>query len=105
MVKLTPFAIAAVALLGACSNTPPQPSTPNIATIVHPMRAGSGVVQAVMPAPITAGVTASAGSSEPMQRLEIKMSDGRVQYVDTKSGAIAKGDRVQLSEDGIIRKV
>ena len=106
MAKLTPFAIAAVALLGACSTTPPQSSTPNIATIVHPLRAGTGVVQAVMPAPVmVAGATASAGSSEPMQRLEIRMSDGRVQYVDTKSGEIAKGDRVQLSGDGIIRKV
>ena len=104
MAKLTPFAIAAVALLGACSTNPPQPITP-IATIVHPMRAGSGVVQSVMPAPVVAGATASAGSSEPLQRLEIKMSDGRVQYVDTKSSGIAKGDRVQLSEDGIIRKV
>jgi hypothetical protein len=104
MAKLSPFAVAAVALLGACSATPPQPVTPNIATIVHPMRAGTGVVQSVTPAPIMAGATASAGSSEPMQRLEIKMNDGRVQYVDTKSGEIAKGDRVQLSEDGIIRK-
>ena len=105
MVKLTPFAIAAVALLGACSANPPQPTTPNIATIVHPMRAGSGVVQSVAPAPVVSGATASAGSSEPLQRLEIKMSDGRVQYVDTKSSGIAKGDRVQLSADGIIRKV
>jgi hypothetical protein len=105
MVKLTPFAVAAVALLGACSTTPPQPITPNIATIVHPLRAGSGVVQSVTPAPMVTGATASAGSSEPLQRLEIKMSDGRMQYVDTKSGEIAKGDRVQLSEDGIIRKV
>jgi hypothetical protein len=104
MAKLTPFAIAAVALLGACSTTPPQPTTP-IATIVHPMRAGTGVVQAVMPAPIMAGATASSGSSGPMQRLEIKMTDGRVQYVDTRSGELNKGDRVQLSEDGIIRKV
>jgi hypothetical protein len=104
MAKLSPFAVAAVALLGACSSTPPQPTTP-IATIVHPMRAGTGVVQSVMPAPVLTGATASAGSSEPLQRLEIKMSDGRVQYVDTKSGEIAKGDRVQLSEDGIIRKV
>jgi hypothetical protein len=105
MAKLTPFAVAAVALLGACSTTPPQPITPNIATIVHPMRAGTGVVQTVMPAPVVSGATASAGSSEPLQRLEIKMTDGRVQYVDTKSSGIAKGDRVQLSEDGIIRKV
>ena len=106
MVKLTPFAIAAIALLGACSTTQMQPITPNIATIVHPMRAGTGVVQSVMPAPVmVAGPAASAGSSEPMQRLEIKMTDGRMQYVDIRSGEIAKGDRVQLSEDGIIRKV
>ena len=101
MAKLTPFALAAIALLGACS-TPPQ-ATPTIATIVHPLRAGTGVVQAVMPAPMM--VSASAGSSEPLQRLEIKMSDGRMQYVDTRSREIAKGDRIQLGEDGIIRKV
>lgn len=107
MAKLTPFAIAAVALLGACSTTPPQPITPKIATIDHPMRPGTGVVQAVMPTPVMAGATAGAGSSGPLQRLEIRMTDGRVQYVDvdTKSGEIAKGDRVQLSGDGIIRKV
>ena len=103
MAKLTPFALAALALLGACSTTPPQSSTPNIVTNVHAMRPGMGVVQAVMPRPVFAG--AAAGSSEPLQRLEIRMSDGKVQYIDTASRGIAKGDRVQLSEDGIIRKV
>lgn len=101
MTKLTPFALAAIALLGACSTTP-QP-TPAIATIVHPLHAGTGVVQAVMPAPVM--VSAGAGSSEPLQRLEIKMSDGKMQYVDVRSREIAKGDRVQLGADGIIRKV
>lgn len=103
MAKLTPFALAAIALLGACSNTPPRSTAPTIATIVHPLRAGDGVVQAVMPAPTM--LSASAGSSAAMQRLEIKMSDGRIQYVDTPSREIAKGDRVQLGQDGIIRKV
>jgi hypothetical protein len=101
MAKLTPFALAAIALLGACSTTP-QPTTP-IATIVHPLSAGTGVVQAVMPAPSM--VSAGAGSSQPLQRLEIKMSDGTMQYVDVRSNEIAKGDRVQLGADGIIRKV
>jgi hypothetical protein len=101
MTKLTPVALAAIALLGACSTTP-QPTTP-IATIVHPLRAGTGVVQAVTPTPMM--VSASAGSSEPLQRLEIKMSDGKMQYVDVRSREIAKGDRVQLGADGIIRKV
>jgi len=103
MAKLTPFALAAIALLGACSTTPPQPSAPNIVTNVTPLRPGTGVVQAVMPQPMLAG--ASAGSSEPMQRLEVRMSDGKVQYIDTRSREIAKGDRVQLGEDGIMRKV
>ena len=97
MTKFTPFALAAIALLGACSTTPPQSNAPTIVTNVNALRAGTGVVQAVMPAPAMA-------ASEPMRRLEIKMNDGRIQYVDTRS-EIAKGDRVQLSADGIIRKV
>lgn len=102
MAKMTPFALAAIALLGACS-TPPQATAPNIVTNVYPMQPGTGVVQAVMPTPTMAGAAAG-GSSEPLRRLEIKMSDGKVQYIDTRS-EIARGDRVQLSEDGIIRKV
>jgi hypothetical protein len=103
MAKLTPFALAAIALLGACSTTPPQSSTPNIVTNVHPLRPGTGVVQSVIPAPVMAG--AGSSSSEPLRRLEIKMNDGRMQYVDTPSSEIAKGDRVQLTDDGIIRKL
>lgn len=102
MAKMTLFAVAAIALVGACS-TPPQASAPNIVTNVYPMQPGTGVVQAVMPTPTMAG--AAAGSSEPLQRLEIKMSDGKVQYIDTRSSGIARGDRVQLSADGVIRKV
>ena len=107
MAKLTPFAIAAIALLGAaCSSTSSQP-TANINTIVHPLRAGTGVVQAVMPAPVMTSGSAAAGSSQPqpLQRLEVKMTDGRTQYIDTPSREIAKGDRIQLGADGIIRKV
>ena len=63
------------------------------------------MVQAVTPAPMMAAAGATASSPEPMQRLEIKMSDGRMQYVDTRSREIAKGDRIQIGEDGLIRKV
>ena len=103
MSKLIPFALAAIALLGACSTTPSQ-STASINTIVHPLRPGTGVVQAVMPAPVMKSAAAGS-SSEPLQRLEVKMNDGRVQYIDTPSREIAKGDRIQLGQDGIIRKV
>jgi hypothetical protein len=102
--KLTPFALAAVAALSACNMmSPPPASAPNIVTNVQPLRPGTGVVQSVTPAPMMAGANLSA--SEPLQRLEIRMSDGRVQYIDTRSHEIAKGDRVQLGEDGIMRKV
>ena len=103
MAKLTPFALAAIALLGACSTPSQSPTTIN--TIVHQLRPGTGVVQAVMPAPVMTSRSAAAGSSQPLQRLEVKMSDGRMQYVDTPSHEIAKGDRIQLGADGIIRKV
>ena len=103
MAKLTPFALAAIALLGACAA--PQSNTPKIITNVTDLRPGTGVVQAVMPQPVMAGATTSAPSSEPMQRLEIKMSDGKVQYIGTKSAGIMKGDRVELSADGVMRKV
>ena len=101
MAKLTPFALAAVALLGACAA--PQSNSPKIITNVTDLRPGTGVVQAVMPQPVMASPSAS--SSEPMQRLEVKMSDGKVQYIDTKSAGIMKGDRVQVGADGIMRKV
>ena len=105
--KLTPFALAAVALLGACSmlSPPPGNTTPNIVTNVNTLRPGTGVVQAVMPTPGTPITAGSGTSAEPLQRLEIKMSDGRMQYVDTPSREIAKGDRVQLSGDNVIRRL
>lgn len=107
MVRLAvPLSLLALATLSACT-TPPQtggPSQPgaNIVTNVHPYRAGNGTVQAVMPAPPTAAAGASAG---PMQRLEIKMDDGRIQYVDTTSREFTKGTRVVLTEDRLIKRM
>jgi len=105
MAKLVPLAVIALAL-GACS-TPPQtggPSqpNPNIVTNVHPYQPGNGVVQSASAAPMMAG---AGSSSEPMQRLEIRMDDGRIQYVDTSSREFTKGTRVQLTEDRLIRKI
>jgi len=104
MAKLTPFALAAIALLGACT-TAPQSNSPKIITNVTDLRPGTGVVQAVMPTPVIATASSSSPSSEPLRRLEVKMSDGKVQYIDTKSPEIAKGDRIQVGADGIMRKV
>lgn len=106
MVRLAvPLSILAAATLSACS-TPPQQGgpapAPKVVTNVHPYKAGTGVVQAVMPAP---GTAAAGGSAEPLQRLEIKMDSGGMQYVDTPSREFTKGTRVQLSEDKLIRKM
>lgn len=102
MVKTTFFALAAVAVLGACSTTQPTSSAPQIVTNVHPMQPGTGVIQSVTPTPVMAGAGSSA---EPMQRLEIKMDNGRMTYVDTPSRELAKGDRIQLGEDRVIKKL
>jgi hypothetical protein len=100
--KMIPFALAAVAALGACSVTPPPGNTtPNIVTNVNTLRPGEGVVQTVSPTP----GTPTASASGPLQRLEIKMSDGRMQYIDTPHPQFAKGDRVQLGNDNVIRKL
>jgi hypothetical protein len=106
MVRLAvPLSILAAATLSACS-TPPQQGgpapAPKVVTNVHPYKAGTGVVQAVMPAPATA---AAGGSAEPLQRLEIKMDSGGIQYVDTSSREFKKGTRVQLTEDKLIKKM
>ena len=101
-----PLSLAALAALGACQAPPqtggPAQSTPSLVTYVHPYHAGSGVVQAVMPAPVAKG----AGSpAEPMQRLEVKMDTGTIVYVDTTSREFTKGSRIVLTENREIRKL
>ncbi|HWM42090.1 MAG TPA: hypothetical protein VNP36_06600 [Burkholderiales bacterium] len=108
MAKLVPLAvIAAVATLGACSTPPqagaPSQAAPNIVTNVVPYTSGSGVVQSVSPTPVMPG--AAAGSSQPLQRLEVKMDNGSTQYVDTASREITKGTRITLTEDKQIRRM
>jgi hypothetical protein len=109
MKRLIPLAVAALAL-GACS-TPPQTggparTGPNVVTNVHPYMAGNGTIQSVSPAPaVNASASAAAGSSsEPLQRLEIKMDNGSIQYVDTPSRDFRKGMRVNLSPDRFIKQ-
>jgi len=132
MTRLIPLAAVAIAAvtLGACS-TQPQTRTaaqPTIVTVVHPYYPGTGVVQAVMAtpamarasatpvvagsgAPVVAGATgtpvvaAAGSSSERMQRLEIKMDNGKIQYIDTPSRDFSRGMRVILTEDKLIRPV
>ena len=111
MTRLTPLAVvalAAVGALGACS-APPQTGGParpatNIVTNVHPYTPGNGVVVSVTPAPALSASAGAGSSAEPMQRLEIKMDNGTIQYVDTTSRDFPKGTRVSLSQDRFIKR-
>lgn len=106
MPKFIPYALAATALALAGCQTPPQtggPSQPpRLVTTMHPYYAGNGTVQNVYPAPSSA---AAGSTGQSMSRLEVKMDNGVVQYVDTSSGEFAKGTRVSLTEDHIIRRM
>jgi hypothetical protein len=74
------------------------------------------VVQAVkpapaplaVPAPASAGgqpVSASGAAKSGMQRLSIRMDNGRMIFVDTSSSEFQPGTRVQLTESNEIRRL
>ena len=100
-----PIAILAAFAAGCTSPGPARTDTVAITPIEQPYRAGTGVVQAVTPAPgpVVAGPNTSkrspaAVSDSGMQRLRVRMDDGRMMYVDTPSRDIAPGTRVLLSD-------
>jgi hypothetical protein len=111
------LAILAAFVAGCSANRAPESRTMAVTPIEQPYRAGTGVVQAVTPAPAalaagpqsSASSTASASGSPQaaptsgMQRLRIRMDDGRMLYVDTPSRDIAAGQRVLLTDAKEIR--
>src|SRR3954467_8368304 len=106
-----PIAVLAVFFAGCVSRAPENPAPVAVTPIEQPYRAGTGVVQAVTPAPGTgvAGPSTSARSpgavSETgMERLRIRMDAGRMMYVDTPSRDFAPGTRVLLSDANEIRR-
>jgi hypothetical protein len=117
-----PLAILALVFSGCASRGPDSTSAQAIKPVEQPYRAGTGVVQAVTAAPcaFAAGPTAAAGdttaarnpalpstgatSTAGLQRLRIRMDDGRTVYVDTPSRDFAPGTRVQLSEANQIQR-
>jgi len=107
-----PLAVLAAFSAGCTSPGPDKPATASVTPIELPYRAGTGVVQAVTPAPgpIAAGTSTSAkspaaASDSGLQRLRIRMDDGRMMYVDTPGRDFAPGQRVQLSDANEIRKL
>lgn len=104
----TAASLAILALgLAACAATP-SPTEQRVATTEMPFHPGQGTVIAATQArpPISAGAggTAAAASTAPANyRLQIRMDDGTVQYVDTDATELTVGTRVQLGADHSIR--
>ncbi|HWI99999.1 MAG TPA: hypothetical protein VNU96_13355 [Burkholderiales bacterium] len=106
-----PIAILAAFVSGCASRGPENPAPVSITPIEQPYRAGTGVVQAVTPAPAPLGAGANTSARNPaataapgMQRLRVRMDDGRMLYVDTTSHDFAPGARVLLSDANEIRR-
>ena len=108
-----PIAVLAALAAGCTSPGPNNPASASIKPVEHPYRAGTGVVQAVTsaPGPIAAGPSSSdripaakGDTGSGLQRLRIRMDDGRMMYVDTSSRDFQPGTRVQLSDANEIRK-
>jgi hypothetical protein len=106
-----PIAVLAALFAGCASRGPESPTAVSITPIEQPYRAGTGVVQAVTPAPRPLAAAPNASARNPaataetgMQRLRIRMDDGRTLYVDTSSRDFAPGARVLLSDANEIRR-
>ena len=90
------LAVIAVAVLVGCAANPPQPPRAvNIQPNVMVYQPGTGTVQRVFATPAQAS----------LQRLEVRMDSGLVQYIDTDSTEFARGTRIALSDDRMIRKL
>ena len=108
---VAPIAVLAALFAGCASRGPAETAPVAVSPIEQPYRAGTGVVQAVTPAPAPLGAGANTSARNPaataapgMQRLRVRMDDGRMLYVDTTSHDFAPGARVLLSDANEIRR-
>lgn len=67
----------------------------------QPLRAGTGKIEQIINLP----ASAAAGSSVPgaTKRVTIRMDDGSLQYLDTAAADISIGERVSLTNDGVMK--
>lgn len=67
----------------------------------QPLRAGTGKIEQIINLP----ASAAAGSSVPgaTKRVTIRMDDGSLQYLDTAATDISIGERVSLTNDGVMK--
>lgn len=107
--------LAALFAAGCTTPGPNSPANTSMAPVAQPVAywAGTGVVQAVGPAPgaIMAGPNtpssrdSSTSRESGLYRLAIRMDDGRMMYVDTPSPEFRAGTRVELTGNNEIRRL
>ena len=97
-------ALAFIGLAGCAWMYTPATDTTG-ATLQY--RSGTGVVESVAraPAPLTAAAGGGTAQADPLNRLTIRMDDGRRQYIDTDSGEFQRGMRVRLTDERLIEKL
>jgi hypothetical protein len=84
----------------AQSSTPAAPSPQNVAGVPK-AKAGFGRVETVTVMP-TASAGGTAGNM--MSRISIRMEDGTTQFVDTSVSGLAPGDRVEITNEGYLKR-
>jgi hypothetical protein len=102
--KRTLVTLAAVSFAGLAGCNwmyTPQADTTGSQFQYHP---GTGVVEAVNPAPAPIAAAGGSASGQPLNRLTIRMDDGRRQYIDTDSSELTRGTRVRLTDARLIEK-
>ena len=96
--------LAAVALSGLAACAWQAPRTDVGQSLSY--STGTGVVESVSraPSPFTAAAGGRASASEELNRLRIRMDDGRIQYIDTGDTGFTRGTRVRLTDERLIEK-
>lgn len=79
----------------------PAPGTAVVVPSPNTLIAGTGVVDSVTSAPASAAAGGSAGSST--KRVGVRMANNTIQYLDTRAVGLKVGDRVEITQDGMLR--
>ena len=81
----------------------PAPSAGTVVVAPSPtaLRTGVGFVDSITSAPGSAAAGGTAGSST--KRVGVRMADNTIQYLDTRAVGLKVGDRVEVTQDGMLR--
>jgi hypothetical protein len=102
--KRTLVAVAFTSLAGCAWMYTPQT---DVTGTQFQYRPGTGVVESVAraPAPFTAAAGGTASAPDQLYRLQIRMDDGRRQYIDTSDAGFQRGMHLRLTDSRLIEKL